>query len=151
MTLAAARAEWLGRAGRTDDAIATYEKILARAPNSEVAANNLAYVLAQSRRDKASLDRALQLTNRFASSNQPGYVDTLGLVQYRLGLYDQAATQLARAASLAPEDAGVRLHYGMALVRKGDVQQGGEIVRKALAGKTPLPDHDEARALLARS
>ena len=150
VTLAAARAEWLGRAGRTDDAIATYEKILARAPNSEVAANNLAYVLAQSRRDKASLDRALQLANRFASSNQPGYVDTLGLVQYRLGLYDQAVAQLGRAATLAPGNAGVQLHYGMALVKTGDVQQGAAILRKALAVRPALADHDEAQALLAR-
>jgi tetratricopeptide (TPR) repeat protein len=151
VVLPAARAEWLGRAGRTDEAIAVYEQILRRAPNDETVANNLAYVLAQTRRDKPSLDRALQLASRFASSAQPNYIDTLGLVQYRLGHYDQAATQLARAASLAPEDAGVHLHYGMALVRKGDVAQGGEIVRKALAGKTPLPDHDEAQALLARS
>ncbi len=149
--LPGARAEWLGRAGRTDEAIAVYEQILRRAPNDETVANNLAYVLAQTRRDKPSLDRALQLAGRFAASAQPNFIDTLGLVQYRLGNYDQAATQLARAASLAPEDSGVRLHYGMALYRKGDVQQGGEIVRKALAGKTPLPDHDEAQALLARS
>ncbi|MEP6505419.1 MAG: tetratricopeptide repeat protein, partial [Betaproteobacteria bacterium] len=140
-----------GRAGRTDEAIAVYEQILRRAPNDETVVNNLAYVLAQTRRDKPSLDRALQLASRFTASARPNYIDTLGLVQYRLGLYDQAARQLARAASLAPEDAGVHLHYGMALVRKGDIQQGGEIVRKALASKTPLADHDEAQALLARS
>ena len=150
VTLAAARAEWLGRAGRIDEAIATYEGILQRAPDSDLAANNLAYVLAQSKRDKASLDRALQLANRFASSSQPGYVDTLGLVQYRLGLYDQAATLLGRAASMAPADAGLQLHYGMALYKVGDVQQGTAILRKALAVRPPLADHDEAQALLGR-
>ena len=151
VTLAAARAEWLGRAGRTDEAIAVYEKVLQRAPNSDVAANNLAYVLVQSRHDKASLDRALQLANRFSASTQPLYIDTLGLVEYRLGRYGDAATQLGRAASLAPDNAGVQLHYGMALYRKGDVQHGTELVRKALAGKTPLPDQDEAQALIASS
>jgi len=105
----------------------------------------------QTRRDKPSLDRALQLATRFSASTQPGYVDTLGLVQYRLGRYDQAASVLGRAATLAPDDVGVQLHYGMALVRNGDVQHGDAIVRKALASKTPLPDHDEAQALLTNS
>ena len=149
--LPAARAEWLGREGRTDEAIAVYEQILRRAPDSDLAANNLAYVLAQTRRDKSSLDRALQLATRFSASNQPGYVDTLGLVQYRLGRFDQAANVLGRAASLAPKDTGVQLHYGMALLRKGDVQEGSAIVRKALSGKAPLPEHDEAQALLTSS
>ncbi len=58
---------------------------------------------------------------------------------------------LGRAATLAPDNAGVQLHYGMALYRKGDLQQGAQLVRKALAGKTPLADQDEAQALIARS
>ena len=149
-SLAASRAEWLGRAGRTDDAIATYEAALRRAPDSEVVANNLAYVLAQSKRDRTSLDRALVLANRFALSNQPSYMDTLGLVRYRLGLYDQAAIVLERAIAMAPAEPVLQLHYGMALVKKGDVQRGSEILRKVLASKAALPDGDEARALLAR-
>ena len=149
-TLAAARAEYLGRAGRTDEAIAVYEQILKRLPGDDLAANNLAYVLAQSKRDKASLDRALTLATRFQTSSEPSYIDTLGLVQYRLGRYDQAASLLERARALAPDDAGVELHYGMALYKKGDVQAGAGLVRKALASKTPLPDHDEAQTLLGR-
>ena len=146
--LADARAEYLGRAGRTDEAIAVYEQVLQRVPGDELAANNLAYVLAQSKGDKASLERALTLATRFQSSTEPSYVDTLGLVQYRLGRYDQAVTLLERARALAPNDAGVELHYGMALYKKGDVQTGAGLVRKALASKTPLPDHDEAQTLL---
>jgi tetratricopeptide (TPR) repeat protein len=148
-SLPAAHAEWLGRAGRIDEAIAIYESMLKRAPDSELAANNLAYVLAERKGDPASLDRALKLVDRFAWSDHAGYVDTLGLVQYRLGRFDQAANVLQRAATLAPGDANVQLHYGMALVKKGDVRQGAEIVRKALAGKAPLADQDEAQALIA--
>ena len=150
-TLPAVRAEYLGRAGRVDDAIALYEQMLQRAPGNEVAANNLAYVLAQSRRDKPSLERALALATRFQGSSDPGYIDTLGLVQYRLGRYDQAASLLERARALAPNDAGVQLHYGMALYKKGDVETGTGLLRKALVTKPPLPDHDEAQALLART
>ena len=150
-SLPAARAEYFGRAGRTDDAIAIYEKMLHDAPGNEVAANNLAYVLAQVKRDPASLDRALVLANRFASSSEPSYVDTLGLVQYRLGHYDQAVASLERARGLAPNDPNVELHYGMALYKKGDVQNGTIFVRKALATKAPLADHDEARTLIGQA
>ncbi len=148
-SLLAARAEYVGRAGRVDESIAIYEQMLHAAPGNDIAANNLAYVLAQTRRDPASLARALALANRFAGSSEPGYIDTLGLVQYRLGRYEQAATLLERARSLAPDDAGVTLHYGMALYKKGDVQAGAELVRKALASKTPLADHDEAQTLIS--
>ena len=150
LSLPAARAEYLGRTGRVDEAIQVYEQILQRAPGTDVAANNLAYVLIQNKRDKASLDRALTLATRFQASNEPGYVDTLGLVQYRLGRYDQAATLLERARTLAPDDPNVELHYGMALYKKGDVQAGGDLVRKALATKAPLADHDEAQALVGQ-
>jgi tetratricopeptide (TPR) repeat protein len=149
VTLATAHAEWLGLDGRIDEAIAVYERALQRAPASETVANNLAYVLAESKRDKASLERALQLATRFVASSQPSYVDTLGLVQYRLGRFDQAVTLLGRAATMAPADAGVQLHYGMALYRSGDVRHGAEVLRKALATKPPLADHDEAQALVA--
>ena len=149
-TLAAARAEYVGRAGRIDESIAIYEQILRTAPGNELAANNLAYVLAQAKRDPTSLDRALKLANRFAGSNEPGYVDTLGLVQYRLGRYDEAATLLERARGLAPNDPNVELHYGMALYKKGDVQAGADLVRKALASKVPLADHAEAQTLISR-
>lgn len=147
-SLPAARAEFLGRAGRIDDAIAIYEQMLHAVPSNDAAANNLAYVLAQSKRDPASLDRALTLVNRFASSSDPSYVDTLGLVQYRLGRYEQAAAALERARTLAPDDLTVQLHYGMALYKKGDVQGGSDLVRKALASKAPLVDHDEAASLI---
>ena len=150
VTLATARAEWLGRAGRIDEAITVYEGILRRSPANELAANNLAYVLTEAKRDKASLDRALQLVNGFGSSSQAVYVDTLGLVQYRLGRYDQAALQLKRAATMAPGNADVQLHYGMALYRSGDVQQGTAILRKVLGSAPNLADRDEAQALIAR-
>lgn len=149
-SLPAARAEYVGRAGRVDESIAIYEQMLHDAPGNDIAANNLAYVLAQSKRDPASLERALALANRFAASTVPGYIDTLGLVQYRLGRFDQAATLLERARVLAPHDASVQLHYGMALYKKGDVQAGADLVRKALGTKAPLADHDEAQTLIGR-
>ena len=149
-TLALARAEWLGRAGRTGEAIATYDALLKRQPDNEPAANNLAFLLAEQKGDKPSLERALQLANRFALSPVPAYMDTLGLVRFRLGMYDQAAIVLERAVSLAPAEPLLQLHYGMALVKKGELQRGRDVLRKAIDSKRPMPGLDEARTLLAQ-
>jgi predicted Zn-dependent protease len=150
VTLPLARAEWLAGAGRTDEGIAVYEALLKRAPRSESTANNLAYVLAEAKGDKASLERALQVASRFDNSPTPGYVDTLGWVRYRLGQYDQAATVLERAVALAPNEPLLQLHFGMALVRKGDVARGKEFLRKAIESKAALPGMTEARSLVAQ-
>ena len=149
--LPSARAEWLGRAGRLDEAIAVYEEALKRLPDSELLANNLAFILAESKGDKASLARAQQLSARLATSNRPDQLDTVGMVRYRLGEYDQAALALEHAVSLAPSDPQLQMHLGMALYKRGDTERGKELLRKALAAKSGLANTGEARALVARS
>jgi predicted Zn-dependent protease len=150
ITLALARAEWLLSAGRTDEAIAVYEALFARAPKDDVAANNLAFALAQFRRDPASLNRAIAVASRFDKSSNPGFVDTLGMAHYRLGQFDQAAGLLQRAVSLAPNEPALELHYGMALYKSGDQQRGKEVLRKAIDSKAAMPDLPEARAMVAQ-
>ena len=149
-TLPAARAEWLGRAGKLDDAVATYEAALKRFPDDEMLSNNLAYVLAEAKGDPASLARAQQLTSRLVTSNRPDRLDTVGMVRYRLGDYDQAALALERALALAPASPQLQMHLGMALVKRGDTERGRELLRKALATKVALPQAAEARALVAQ-
>ena len=149
-TLAAMRAEWTVRAGRTDDAIALYEALLKRNPADPAAANNLAYLLSETRQqDKASLERALGLMRNFADSPNPEYLDTLGWTHYKLGQYGEAVTVLERAVKRAPDAALFQLHLGLALHKKGDTARAQAHLKKALDSKTPLPGLDEARTLLA--
>lgn len=149
LSLPATRAEWLARAGRHDDAIALYESLIKRAPDDDAFANNLAYLLIDNKGDKASLERALTLTQRFKGSANPGYLDSLGWTHYKLGQYGDAVTSLERAVSRAPDSPLLQLHLGLALNKAGDAARSQEFLKKALASKAALPHLDEARQLLA--
>jgi Flp pilus assembly protein TadD len=148
--LPAAQAEWFLKLGRIDEAITRYEAVLARAPNDDTATNNLAYTLAESKGDAASLQRALSLSSRFATSNQAGQLDTLGFIRYRMGQYDQASAMLERAVTLAPNEPVLQLHLGMALAHQGETQRARALMQKAIDSKVTMPHVGEARALLAR-
>lgn len=150
LSLPTARAEWLSRAGRQDEAIAVYERLIQRAPDDDAYANNLAYLLTEHRADKASLDRALTLLRRFEESNNPGYLDSLGWAHYRLGQYAEALPVLERALKLSPEVPLLQMHLGMALHKTGDITRAQELLKKALDSKAALPHRDEASQLVAQ-
>lgn len=145
-----ARAEWLTRSKRSDEAIALYEALYKRAPDNDAVANNLAFLLADAKGDRASVERALTLVSRFADSRNPGYLDSLGWIHHRLGDDAKAVPLLERAVALAPESALLQLHLGQALVKSGDAARGKDLVRKALDRQADLPNAAEARALLAQ-
>jgi Flp pilus assembly protein TadD len=148
-SLPLARAEWLARFGRNDEAIAVYESLLKRSPGDEQVANNLAFVLAEVKGGAAALDRALAVAQRFESSQVPGYLDTLAMVQYRHGNYDKAVVLLQKATQLEPKEPMLKLHLGMATVRQGDAERGKELIRQAMQTKVQMQGLDEARRLLA--
>jgi cellulose synthase operon protein C len=150
VSIPAARAEWLARAGRHDEAIALYGTLLERAPDNDTYANNLAYLLLETKGDKASLERALALTRGFKASNDPSRLDSLGWVQYKLGRYDDAVAVLERAVQGAPEAPLLQLHLGLALHKKGDLPRAQQFLKKALTSNAKLPQLDEARGVLAQ-
>ncbi len=149
-SMAAMRAEWLARAGRYDDAIALYEKLIKQAPDEDSHANNLAYLLTESKGDKPNLERALALTKRFKESNNAGYLDSLGWVHYKLGQYAEAVPVLERAVQRTPNAPLLQLHLGMALYKAGDVVRAQDFLKKAIDSKATLPNLDEARMLMAQ-
>lgn len=142
-----ARAEWLARMGRSEEAVALYETLHKRAPEDDTVGNNLAYLLAETRGDAASLKRALELTQRFASATNAGFLDTLGWVHYRMGNHAQAVAVLERAVALAPDAPLLQLHLGLALNKTGQNERSRELLRKVLASKAPLPNLEEARRI----
>lgn len=150
VSIPAARAEWLARAGRHDEAIALYGTLLERAPDNDAYANNLAYLLLENKGDKASLERALTLTQGFRESTDASRLDTLGWVHYKLGQYDHAVGVLERAVQRAPESPLLQLHLGLALHKKGDIARAQQYLKKALASGEKLPHLNEARTLVAQ-
>jgi len=169
--LAAAIGQELEMAGRFDEAIAHYEKVLAGNPGNADIANNLASVLLDQRSDKASLARALELAKGFGTSSNPAFLDTLGWAQYRNGDFLQAATVLERAvvaadeltsttraqfgdeqaAQLARQLASFHYHLGLAYLASQNKVGARQELGKALADpKADFPGVEVARAELAK-
>lgn len=149
-TLPLARAESLTKLKRYDEAITAYEDVLKAFPEEETAINNLAYLLAEVKGDRASTERAKQLAARFSESRNAGKLDSLGWIHYRLGEYDKALPLLERAVALSPASPLLQLHLGKALVKTGDRARGQALIRQALEKQPDLPRLDEAKALLAQ-
>jgi tetratricopeptide (TPR) repeat protein len=135
--------------GRVDDAIALYEGAYRRYPHVPVVANNLAMLLANHRTDRASLDRARDLTADFASSTDGTLLDTNGWVRFKRGEYAEALPVLGRAVDHAPDSKEIRYHLGMAELHAGETDRARADLETALSGSAKFFGADEARTTLA--
>jgi len=137
------------RQGRVDDAIHEYELLYQRRPHLELAANNLAVLLVTYRTDRASLDRARDLTAPFANSEVAALLDTHGWVMFKRGETLQALTALEKASAEAPESRVIRYHLGMAELQVGRREQARADLESALSGAASFSGSEEARQTLA--
>jgi Flp pilus assembly protein TadD len=145
LTGCGSKADCIDAGLRKGEALALYETLHKRVPEDDTVANNSAYLLAETRGDAGSLKRALELTLRFASDTNAGFLDTLGWVHFRMGNRAQAVAVLERAVGLAPDAPLLQLHLGLALNRTGQTERSRDLLRKVLASKAPLPNLEEAR------
>lgn len=143
-----------------DAAAENYRKALEKDPNAVIAANNLAWLYAET--GKGNLDEAVRLAQGVVQKhpNMAGFIDTLGWVYYKKNLHSAAVEQLrkavalneaqARAANGAPS-AAYHYHLGMALKAKGDAEEARRELETAirLSEKAPFADVDQARKALA--
>jgi tetratricopeptide (TPR) repeat protein len=144
-----------------DAAIDNYRKALSHDENAVFAANNLAWLYAIYP-GKGNLDEAVRLAQGAvqASPGVPSFVDTLGWVYYKKGLYGAAAEQLKKAITV-DEEASRRtngtpsptyhFHLGVALAATGDKPGARREIQSALrlSEKASFPEADEARKTLA--
>jgi tetratricopeptide (TPR) repeat protein len=143
-----------------DAAVDNYRKALAQDANATFAANNLAWLYAVY--GKGNMDEAVRLAQSAVQTNPevPSFVDTLGWIYYKKGLYAAAAEQLKKAVSV--DEVAARqsnssptptyhFHLGMALAAKGDKAGARREIEGALrlGEKTGFPEADEARKTLA--
>ena len=143
-----------------DAAIENYKKALAQDQNAIFAANNLAWLYAVY--GKGNMDEAVRLAQSAVQANPevPSFVDTLGWVYYKKGLYGPAAEQLKKAVAV-DENAARRnnvtatptyhYHLGVALAAKGEKAAARREIESALrlSEKAAFPEADEARKALA--
>ncbi len=126
------------RSREFDEAISVYEKLFEQNPGSTIAANDLASLLSERRGDKASLDRAFEIAQRFSSSNVPQYLDTLGWIHYLREDYASALPLLKTAANELPNAASAQYHLGMVLMKLGQADAAKQSLEKALELSPPL-------------
>ncbi len=139
------------RAGKIDQAIAAYDKIIAGGSKAPAVANNLAMLLAEYRStDKKALDRAFELVRGFDSSQNPSFLDTLGWLHYRRGEYKKAILRLRRSASMVPGNAEFRYHLGMAYFRDGQLKLAKTELTNAIAKGAKYRGVEEAKTTLSR-
>lgn len=145
--------------GRFDEAIARYERILEIDPDSALAANNLAALIADHQIAPERLQYALELTERLRGSDNPLYLDTVGWVNYRAGNLDEAIALLERAVrsasgaeSLQNALPQLRYHLGMAYFQAEETDQARRELQAAVdtASDRGFPGLEEARDTLAR-
>jgi tetratricopeptide (TPR) repeat protein len=143
-----------------DAAAENYRKALEKDPNSVIAANNLAWLYATT--GMGNLDEAVRLAQGVVqkSPNMSGFVDTLGWVYYKKGLYAAAVEQLSNAVRLNDKEsrtqnvapsATYHYHLGMALKGKGDKEAARQSLQTAirLAEKVRFDELEDAKKALA--
>ncbi len=145
--------------GNTTEAEQAYRKALELAPETPIAANNLAWLIAD---NQGNLDEALQLATMVVSKNQsvPGYYDTLGWIYLQKGLTSPAVQHLKRAVAIeeanarksgSDPDPGYRVRLGMALAKAGDKTSARREVETSLRSINVLTQREvkEAKEVLA--
>jgi putative PEP-CTERM system TPR-repeat lipoprotein len=131
--------------GDREGAQQQYERVLSLDPKAGVAANNLAWMYAETGR----LDEALKLATVAQSQlKRPEAEDTLGWVYYRKGLLQHAIASFERAANKAPNNPVYQYHLGLAQLKQGNESEGRASLKRALALKSDFNGADEARKAL---
>lgn len=144
--------------GNTSQAEKDYRKALEIAPETPIAANNLAWLIAET---QGNLDEALELAQASVNKNQnvAGFYDTLGWIYFKKGLYLPAVEQFKKAVTLDEAQAqksgkgvtpGYRVRLAKALASAGDRASAKREVETSLqkAGLSSTEAQD-AKGLLA--
>jgi len=114
-----------------DPAITMYESMLKDQPGSMIVANNLASLLTDHRTDKASLERAKDLSVLLKNSQIPQFKDTVGWIAYQRGDYTAATSLLEGVIAELPNVPLIHYHLGMAYLVTGQDAKASEQFKKA--------------------
>ena len=133
--------------GKTAAAQERFERVMQIDPSAPVAANNLAWIYAQS---DSRLDQALELAQA-AQRKLPDtaeVTDTLGFIYYKKGLVPQAVRALTTAVKADGSNPGYHYHLGLALAKSGEKTAAAEHLTRALALNSNFDSSGQAREML---
>ncbi|CAM2067997.1 Tetratricopeptide repeat protein [Sulfidibacter corallicola] len=117
--------------GRPAKAFELYESLMVTQPNDVSIRNNFGYFLGDA---GEQLPRAEALV-RSALSEQPensSYLDSLGWIQFKMGLLEEAEATLRQALELEPDDAEKLDHLGEVLMARGKHEEAFACWSKAM-------------------
>ncbi|MCD6405731.1 MAG: tetratricopeptide repeat protein, partial [Planctomycetes bacterium] len=136
--------------GKLSEARDLYRRVLAKAPDSRIAINNLAWLLAESSSD---LQEALILADR-GRDRYPDFVeliDTRGIIYYRMGKSEDARKEFEEAvkrAPNAPAGAAARFHLARMLSEQNKKDQALRWIKECPLSMLSAEDRNHAEKLL---
>jgi tetratricopeptide (TPR) repeat protein len=129
-----------------DAARDAYEKLLAVAPNSAMALNNLALLYSE---HFGQLDKAYDLAKKAKEfANEPHIADTLAWILFKRGDYNGALPLLQDSAAKLPNLPEIQFHLGMTYYMLGEEEPARAALQKAVDAPADFPAKDEARRRL---
>lgn len=137
--------------GQIDLAIVAYETTLRLNSRNLLAANNLAVLLVDHKRDPSSLQRAFSLSRDFEKeAPHPLFIDTLGWVRFKMGQQEEAIRLMKDAVAKSPEMSVLHYHLGIAFFHSGQRAEARIHLSKALKSSDPFEGRQEAEQALAQ-
>lgn len=142
------RGQTLDADGKRDQAVEAYRAVLAVAPDSIVALNNLAYLLVEAS-DGVHPEALTHARRAYEVSKGSGVIaDTYGWVLFRTGETGQAERVLRDAVARQPAMAELRLHLARVLLAQGQLPAAKEQWDRALTLDAGVRDHAHAGPLV---
>ncbi|MEO7385348.1 MAG: tetratricopeptide repeat protein, partial [Gammaproteobacteria bacterium] len=149
LTIGAFLGSLLERKGKVASAISVYERVIAENPGAPLATNNLASLLLDQGKDKASLARALKLAKTLEKSADPIMLDTLGWAYFRNDDVANAVRTLERAVAADGNSGLLQYHLGKAYAAAGNTVSARQHLKLALEkGGDEAAFAADARAVL---
>jgi Flp pilus assembly protein TadD len=123
-----ARGLAFAEAGRVDQAVADFRRVLEIKPGDIEASNALGYTLADNDRDLSEAQSLLQAA-RSARPDDPSVADSWGWLKFRQGQLDQAETTL-RGAWAKQKDGDIGVHLAEVLWQRGERDEARKVLNE---------------------
>ena len=138
----------LDQAGQRKEAMQVYSAVIKMNPNSAVAMNNLAFLMAETDGD---LNQAISLAQK-AKQMMPDYAevsDTLGWIYLKMGNSDSAVGIFKDLVNKVPKFSTYHYHLGMAYAMKGDKTKAIAELHEAMKDNPPKIEEGQIKDKLA--